>query len=535
VGNPQVPIRQTMARHTAMPSLARFLVLIASMEQVSSTYSPWSLDLIPTGLLVEQQRRRLRTLTTNETRDTILPPHWFDRRQNAVYATIPDPNDPLHADNLHLHDFHRTRHLSRFELQYRIDNNIDFQLDWDGTYHLSDLNSTDDPSFRSWHRALSTAYHKGGQYNNYQAVPLSQGYGTHYANIWVGSPRPQRKTLIVDTGSHYTAFPCVGCEGCGQLHHTDPYFDPSKSSTFHPLQCDECQDGTKCDNGTCKFQQAYTEGSTWEAIQVSDKLYCGGSDVLDAVDPMDERYSIDFMFGCQTSMTGLFVTQLADGIIGMSAHPATLPKKLYDKGKIEHNMFALCYRRELGTSKRGVLAGSMSLGGVSTSLDTSPIVYAKNLVKAGWFTVYVKNIFIRSGGGQSAHSVDNERRTVRVRVDLAALNSGKGVIVDSGTTDTYLDKRVAKEFSKAWKQVTGLVYSHAPISLTHEQLRRLPTILIQCQAYSSKNDPSIEDYTTIPGYAGKLDPSSPGDLLIAIPATSYMDYSPITRQVLPAL
>ena len=38
----------------------------------------------------------------------------------------------------------------------------------------------------------------------FQAVPLSQGYGTHYANAWVGSPTPQRKTLIVDTGSHYT-------------------------------------------------------------------------------------------------------------------------------------------------------------------------------------------------------------------------------------------------------------------------------------------------------------------------------------------
>lgn len=111
----------------------------------------------------------------------------------------------------------------------------------------------------------------------------------------------------------------------------------------------------------------------------------------------------------------------------MSAHPATLGKQLYDKRIIEHNLFAMCFRRELGTSKRGVTAGSMTLGGFSTALDTSPMVYAKNMASSGWFTVYVKNIYIRSGGGQSATS-RTDSKTIRVRVDPGLLNSGKGVI-----------------------------------------------------------------------------------------------------------
>ena len=51
----------------------------------------------------------------------------------------------------------------------------------------------------------------------YQTTPLSQGYGTHYATVYVGTP-PQRKSVIVDTGSHYTAFPCAGCANCGEEH-----------------------------------------------------------------------------------------------------------------------------------------------------------------------------------------------------------------------------------------------------------------------------------------------------------------------------
>jgi hypothetical protein len=45
-------------------------------------------------------------------------------------------------------------------------------------------------------------------------APLFEGIGTHYSFIWVGTP-PQRVSVIMDTGSHHTAFPCVGCN-CGQ-------------------------------------------------------------------------------------------------------------------------------------------------------------------------------------------------------------------------------------------------------------------------------------------------------------------------------
>lgn len=159
-------------------------------------------------------------------------------------------------------------------------------------------------------------------------------------------------------------------------------------------------------------------------------------------------------------------------------------------------------------------------------------MYAKNMARAGWFTVFVKNIYVRSGGGQSTVDPDPQSahsRTVRVNINARVVNSGKGVIVDSGTTDTYLSKSVAPAFKKAWKEATGKSYAHTPIKMTEDDLEKLPTVLVQCHAYSGQKDPSIEDYNNIPGYTGDLDPSAPEDLLIAIPATSYMDYSPSTK------
>jgi hypothetical protein len=61
--------------------------------------------------------------------------------------------------------------------------------------------------------------------DSFADTPLYPGYGTYFSYVWVGSP-PQRVSAITDTGSHYTAFPCTGCDNCGK--HTDPHFDVSQ-------------------------------------------------------------------------------------------------------------------------------------------------------------------------------------------------------------------------------------------------------------------------------------------------------------------
>ncbi|KAL9186464.1 hypothetical protein ACHAXT_005702 [Thalassiosira profunda] len=374
-------------------------------------------------------------------------------------------------------------------------------------------------------RTLQQTKKKGGMFNSYQTSPLHQGYGTHYATIWVGTPA-QRKSVIIDTGSHFTAFPCKGCKNCGEEHHTDKYFDPEASTTFRALTCDECH-AAQCEKGQCIFSQTYTEGSSWHAYEAVDKVFVGGRPLSTALNPINNSFKTDFLFGCQMKETGLFVTQLADGIMGMSAHPSTLPRAMWEQGKLEHNMFSMCFRRELHVSKQGIVAGLLTLGGIDSRKDFAPMVYAKNVATSGWFTVFVKNVYIREGGGQSAKADGPHQTVEKVNADIYQMNSGKGVIIDSGTTDTYLHESIAKPFERVWAQVTGgKKYSNAPVKMEERDLLLLPTVLVQMAAYSNVRRGVDQQFEKFPGLAGEIDPESPQDVILAIPATHYMEYSP---------
>ena len=93
-----------------------------------------------------------------------------------------------------------------------------------------------------------------------QIGALYQGYGTHYVDVWVGTP-PQRQTVIVDTGSGVTAFPCASCNNCGESYHTDGYFVEADSSTFQKLDCDSpCFRGRCSGSGStqiCRISMSY--------------------------------------------------------------------------------------------------------------------------------------------------------------------------------------------------------------------------------------------------------------------------------------
>ena len=61
---------------------------------------------------------------------------------------------------------------------------------------------------------------------------------------------------------------------------------------------------------------------------------------------------------------------------------------------------------------------------------------------------------------------------------LSAFNDGKGTIIDSGTTDSYLPRVIARPFRRAWETITGHVHSNKLERYTYARFRRLPNITI---------------------------------------------------------
>jgi len=69
--------------------------------------------------------------------------------------------------------------------------------------------------------------------------PLHANSGTHHAYLYIGTP-PQRQTLIIDTGSRITAFPCHPyCFDCAV--HASKQFYLNASSSHAIVPCEECR------------------------------------------------------------------------------------------------------------------------------------------------------------------------------------------------------------------------------------------------------------------------------------------------------
>jgi hypothetical protein len=133
------------------------------------------------------------------------------------------------------------------------------------------------------------------QHASFLSYPLYLGYGAYYAEVFVGSPTPQRQTLLVDTGSYITAFPCEGCRSldCDPFQdHLDPVFVPNMSSTYEQPHCPNgciwasCYDDStpgdeqpqqqqqqQEEDSPCTINNYYSEGKDWKLVEGNDWLY----------------------------------------------------------------------------------------------------------------------------------------------------------------------------------------------------------------------------------------------------------------------
>mmetsp|Transcript_9703 Transcript_9703/g.21295 ORF Transcript_9703/g.21295 Transcript_9703/m.21295 type:complete len:482 (-) Transcript_9703:465-1910(-) len=245
--------------------------------------------------------------------------------------------------------------------------------------------------------------------------------GYFSAEVCVGSP--QRKfDLIVDTGSALTAFPCEECSHCGAHKHASVpgmRFSVKGSASAKSVTCSSPPVGMhscrSCDAGQCGYAVSYTEGSSIRGHLVYDNFWFASSTGL--------RAGVHASFGCQTYESGLFYSQVADGITGFSQANSYGPT-LFDYLKMHTkcpDVFSMCLSEEVGAL---VLGGS-----VPTTLKTDWIPYT----------------------GSSSYIVDMIDLTIAGKSVGAPSSSYSSTIIDSGTTFMYLPPAAYRAVRDHWR------------------------------------------------------------------------------------
>lgn len=238
----------------------------------------------------------------------------------------------------------------------------------------------------------------------------TEGLGYYYVDIWVGTP-PMKQTVIIDTGSRLTAFPCIGCTDCG--NHMDKYFDFKNSTTSRVVKCNEGLLCSVCNKNVCGYSQSYAEGSSISGILVEDYILFG--------DDFPHAHRELGIFGCHRRETYLFRTQKADGIMGLGYAKSipTLVDLLYKSHNINTDLFSICFASN---------DGFMTIGGYNISTHIGEIAWTKIYDKT-FYAVKCKGLLI---GGVDTGLKESDFPKTHIT----------GTIIDSGTTFTYLSNTV---------------------------------------------------------------------------------------------
>ena len=250
----------------------------------------------------------------------------------------------------------------------------------------------------------------------------------------------QRFDLIVDTGSALIALPCEGCSECGthtHAHYSSRRYDARLSTTGNVLSCgDSACVGHRCADGAddvhasqCAYANSYTEGSSIRGHMVAESFWFATAASPGAP---PNRISARATFGCQTFESGLFRTQVADGIVGFTRTSVArgASPTLFDSLRAATgapDVFSICLSRSVG---------AMVLGG-RLSPDTQS--HIENLF--GWIPV-------RGSDNYDVELVD-------VTIDGASIatpsSAYEGItIVDTGTTFMYLPPAVYARVRDHW-------------------------------------------------------------------------------------
>ncbi len=259
-------------------------------------------------------------------------------------------------------------------------------------------------------------------------VPLIAAHNSHHVNIYIGSP-PQRRLVIVDTGSRTLVLPCKPCQNCGNKHFSKENLDLNYSSTDVRNLCNqnECTfvsgwDKSCKNNNECNFKLSYSEGSSIQGFELEDIVWLGTNNFEQST-KVHMQTAVPLSFGCESHETGIIADQYADGIMGLissTKNQDNIVDVMHRSGIIPNYAFSMCL------TKTG---GVLSLGGTSLVERHLEPMEMVPLLSSNYYTVEVKGLYV----GDIQIGADMPQMVT------GAFNDGKGTVIDSGTVSSEID------------------------------------------------------------------------------------------------
>lgn len=252
------------------------------------------------------------------------------------------------------------------------------------------------------------------------------GNGEFLMQISIGTPR-ESYNAIMDTGSDLIWTQCKPCKEC--FDQSTPIFDPSKSSTFSKISCSnklcEALPMSSCGDSNCEYMYTYGDYSSSEGLLASETFTFGEVSIPNVA------------FGCGNDNEGSGFSQGA-GLVGLGRGPLSLVSQL------QMSKFSYCLtsiNEDSDSKSSTLLMGSMAHEDYK-NIITTPLV--KNPTQPSFYYLSLEGI-----------SVGDTQLPIKKSTFSLNKDGSGGIIIDSGTTITYLEESafslLKKEFSSQIK------------------------------------------------------------------------------------
>ncbi|KAL8499530.1 hypothetical protein ACS0TY_022465 [Phlomoides rotata] len=253
-------------------------------------------------------------------------------------------------------------------------------------------------------------------------APLTGTSGEFLIEYQIGTP-PVRQLSIADTGSDLTWIQCQPCTSCYKQDFS--IFDTTKTRTYKNVGCetDTCTRGgsTSCnDKKVCQYRVEYANNAFSQGDLATETLTLGRTASFRS-----------FAFGCGFNNGETFAST-ASGIFGLGNGKISIVNQ---QPSAISGRFSYCL-----TGLNSNVTSTISFG--SAAVVTGPGVVSTPIVTKDQDTFYFLTLQGLSAGGQRIDYKPSPG------VDQQSGSEGN-IIIDTGTTLTYLPSNLYEEFEVA--------------------------------------------------------------------------------------